>query len=90
MSLLGRLFGGGKKSVRISVTEIGKQKLEQVAGESGIKMKIMSYLDESGASTVNELANSHDLSGYGIERIKMAVNQLYRDGWVQMVRDSSV
>ena len=85
MSILDRLFGKRKASL-IALTELGKKKSDDAISGGGIRLKIVSYLDEHGESSLQEL--SSNLS-YPLDQIKASVNKLYREGWVTTVKNSS-
>jgi hypothetical protein len=82
VGFLDKLFSGNKVK-RVGLTEIGKSKLENmVSAPDGIRLKILDYLESNGASTITELSNG---VGYSQEKTKIAVNQMMRESWVQMV-----
>jgi hypothetical protein len=81
MSILDRIFGGHKIK-RIGITEVGKTKLDNMVGADGIRIKILDHLESDGASTVQELTSS---LGYSPDKIKVALHQMMRESWVQIV-----
>jgi predicted transcriptional regulator len=86
MSILDRLFGGNKIK-RVTITEVGKTKLDSIAaGASGIRLRILDHIESDGASTVAELSSS---LGYSPDKIKVAVKQMMREGWVQIINSNA-
>lgn len=82
MGLLGGLFGGHKIK-KIALTELGRNKSETLAGAEGARLKILEWLDEHGSASVIEISNGTGLSQ---EKVKVAANQMLREGWVTIAK----
>ena len=84
MSVLDGLLGK-KKIHNWTLTELGKHKAEDMEGNEGIRLKIVSYIDEHGASSVGKIAEHY---GYSEAQVRTMMNKLYKqDRWV-MPEDS--
>lgn len=77
------LFGAKEPKARANyqLTPLGKTKAEEfrVTGPRG---SVMSMLDDSGPSTIGEIASEAKMSP---ERVKRILNSLQADGWVRRV-----
>lgn len=77
------LFGVKEPKARANyqLTPLGKTKAEEFR-VTGPKGSVMSMLDDSGPSTIQEVANEVKMSP---ERVKRILNSLMADGWVRRV-----
>ena len=77
------LFGTKEPKARANyqLTPLGKTKAEEyrVTGPRG---SVMQMLDDSGPSTISEIANETRMSS---ERVKRILNSLQADGWIRRV-----
>ena len=74
---------GKKQSKNIALTDLGKEKTEQLVGEEGTaKFKIAAYLDEHGSSSLNEIAEG---TGYSEKKVRIVCQKLIRDQWCKAV-----
>ena len=76
---------GKKSSKNVVLTELGKQKAEQVAGEGGARLKIASDLDQYGESSLREIS---ERTGISEQKVKIWVDKLCDDGWCRNVYNS--
>jgi DNA-binding IscR family transcriptional regulator len=82
---MGFLGFGNKKATLVTLTELGKQKSEQVEQATGLRLKVVSYLEENGASSISEISSK---IGYPQEQVKEMVNRLYKEQWVTIVKNA--
>jgi predicted transcriptional regulator len=85
MGMLDKIFGK-KKSKLVVLTELGKHKSEDLVGSQGIRLKIVSYLDDKGESSISEIAAG---TGFQAEQVKVMVEKLQREQWVTTVKSPS-
>lgn len=86
MGITDFLFGK-KKSNLVALTELGRHKSEQIAGSQGLKLKVISYLEEHDASSIGEISSG---ISYPQEQVKQMVAKLYRDQWVTFVKNAGL
>jgi hypothetical protein len=84
---MGMLDGilGKRKPRNYILTELGKTKADQMAGNEGITLKILSHLEENGESNSREIAERY---GYSEKQIQAKLEVLRRkDGWVDLSKN---
>lgn len=74
--------GGGKKRVNYGLTQLGTQKAENAMGD-GVKLKVLSDLQENGTSSVYAVA---ERTGINHERVKALISNMESEGWVKKVQ----
>jgi DNA-binding PadR family transcriptional regulator len=72
-----------KKSYRL--TELGKHKAEEMAAE-GDRLAVLTTLDEEGAATTGEIANTTHI---GESKVQMIMNDFIRAGYIQKTAQES-
>jgi predicted transcriptional regulator len=83
MGLFDNVLGKGKKkATHVSITSIGKKKVEESSG--GLRFSILSHLEDSGSSSYNELAEA---TGKDIHKIKATCKQMLHDGEIRETID---
>ena len=78
-SLFDKVLGKGKKQSNIAITQTGKRKVEELSA-GGIKFDILSYLEDNGSSSINELA---DATRANEHKVRMTIKSMIHDGWVK-------
>lgn len=68
-----------RKSKAYHLTDIGKKKHDQYAGGEP-RLTILSYLDETGASTVKEISEGTNLNE---DRVESAIKTMLSEGWLE-------
>lgn len=84
MGILDR-FMGKKRLNSVSITQTGKRKVEELSA-GGIKFDILSYLEDNGSSTVNELA---EITRADEHKIRLTVKSMIKDGWIKESTDTN-
>lgn len=76
---------GGKKSKLVTLTEIGKDKVENAVGdETKSRYIIMADLDEHGASSIHEIA---ERKGLEESRVKVICQKLISEQLARTVNE---
>ena len=83
--MLDKIFGK-KKSKLVVLTELGKHKAEDLVGSNGIRLKVISYLEEHGESSISEISSG---TNYPPEQVKVMIEKLQREQWVTTVKSPS-
>lgn len=77
MGFLDKALGRNKESSGITLTENGKAKAESIEQDGSIlRLKVIDYLDENGASSYREIAEA---TGYEESRIKNLAKILFKE-----------
>ena len=76
---------GKKKSQLYTLTELGKTKADNMAGVNKIRLDIISYMEEHGASSISEIASG---THYPEHQVKAIVSKLYKEQWVVPVKNT--
>lgn len=85
MGMMDKLFGQKKKSKLVTLTELGKHKAEDLVGSQGIRLKVVSYLEEHDASSISEISSG---TNFPPEQVKVMVEKLQREQWVTTVKSA--
>jgi transcription initiation factor IIE alpha subunit len=78
-----RLHHRAIQKTSYKLTELGKQKAEQMAAE-GDRLAVLTTLDEEGAATTDEISSTTRISSF---RVQMIMNDFIRAGYI--IRTSS-
>jgi DNA-binding MarR family transcriptional regulator len=79
MGMFDKILGKGKKTSSIAITSTGKRKVEELSA-GGIRFDILSYLEDNGSSTINELA---DATRANEHKVRETIKRMEHDGWVK-------